>query len=330
MFRLIYRLLVFLFAFALLFLVIRLTYLYFDVGKGIISRDKETASVFYGRPVEIRTGDDTSNIRLIERLQRLSYKKVARKPSLPGTFSTGKSSIRIFLRSNGNPTVFAEDGPVVITVDQGKISSITSAGKQVESFYLEPEEIGHIMGPYATPRQVVDLADIPPSLQNAVIAAEDAKFYHHPGIDAPAIGRALLINFKEKQFAQGASTITQQLAKNFFLSPRKTIARKLREAEIAFALELRYSKKKLLEMYLNNIYWGHAGSYGVYGAEEAAAYYFSKHVRDINLEEAALLAGMIHAPNHYSSLNNPDRARARRNFVLARMKKTGHDFGRRI
>jgi membrane carboxypeptidase/penicillin-binding protein PbpC len=111
----------------------------------------------------------------------------------------------------------------------------------------------------------VTLETVSPHLQNAVIACEDKRFYSHPGIDVFAVGRALGVNLREGRFAQGGSTITQQVAKNFFLSPRKTVARKLNEAELALALELRYSKKQILEMYLNKIYLGQTGVERIYG-----------------------------------------------------------------
>ena len=122
-------------------------------------------------------------------------------------------------------------------------------------------------------------------------------------------------------FAQGGSTITQQLAKNFFLSPKKTIGRKLREAELALILELRYSKKQILEMYLNKIYFGQEGLRGIYGIEAAAGFYFSKHAKEISLEEAALLAVIIRSPNRHSLLRNAKMAKERRNAVLLRMRQ---------
>jgi penicillin-binding protein 1B len=209
-----------------------------------------------------------------------------------------------------------------IVVRDGRVVSLVSpAGAQLESIHLEPEEIGRIMGPKMESRRPVALSAISPFLQNAVIASEDARFYSHIGIDILAIGRALFANLKEQRFAQGGSTITQQLAKNFFLSPKKTLVRKLREAELALFLELRYSKKQILEMYLNKIYFGQEGLRGIYGIEEAAGFYFSKEAKDISLEESALLAGIIRSPNRYSLFRNPKAVQERRNAVLTRMRQ---------
>ena len=302
-------------------LLLQFSYLYFKVGRGIAGDAWEAHSILYGRPTEIRKGDHLGNLRIAERLQKLSYRKVTGKPSTTGTFSEGQTNLRIFLRDNGTGKPSHESGPVDIAVDNGRVVSLVSpAGAQLDSIRLEPEEIGRIMGPKRESRRPVPLSAISPFLQNAVIASEDARFYSHIGIDILAIGRALFINLREQRLAQGGSTITQQLAKNFFLSPKKTIGRKLREAELALILELRYTKKQILEMYLNKIYLGQEGFRGIYGIEEAAGFYFSKQAKDLSLEEAALLAVIIRSPNR-SLLRNAKAAKERRNAVLVRMRQ---------
>ncbi len=302
--------------------LIQFGYLYFKVGRGVAGDAWEAPSILYGRPMEIRKGDHLGNLRIAERLQRLSYRKVAGKPSTAGTFSEGRTNLRIFLRNSGAGKTSRESGPVDIAVHDGRVVSLASpTGVELDSIRLEPEEIGRIMGPKRESRRPVPLSAISPFLQNAVIASEDARFYSHMGIDIPAVGRALLANLREQRFAQGGSTITQQLAKNFFLSPQKTIGRKLREVELAIILELRYSKQQILEMYLNKIYFGQEGLRGIYGIEEATGFYFSKQAKEISLEEAALLAGIIRSPNRYSLLRDPKAAKERRNAVLARMRR---------
>ena len=199
------------------------------------------------------------------------------------------------------------------------MSIVSQAKNPLAAVRLEPEEIARIMGPRMESRRPVPLSSIPRSMQDAVLAAEDQRFYSHIGIDFIGIGRATIANIRERRFAQGGSTITQQLAKNFFLSPQKTITRKLREAELAVILELRFTKKQILEMYLNKIYFGQESSRGIYGVEEAANLYFSKRAEELTLEESALLAGLIRSPNRYSPLRDPRAARERRNAVLGRM-----------
>ncbi len=303
-------------------LLLHFGYTYYQVGRGAAGELWEVPSILYGRPAEIRKGDHLGNLRFAERLQKLSYRKVTGKPSAVGTYSEEQAKFRVFLRGSGIEKSAGKSGPVDIQVRDGRVTGLVSAaGTQLESIRLEPEEIGRIMGPKMESRRPVPLIAISPFFQNAVIASEDARFYRHRGIDFLAIGRALLANLKQQRLAQGGSTITQQLAKNFFLSPKKTFWRKLHEAELAFFLELRYSKKQILEMYLNKIYFGQDGARGICGIEEAAGFYFSKQARDLSLEESALLAGIIRSPNRYSPLRDPGAAKDRRNAVLAQMRR---------
>lgn len=294
------------------------------MGRGVGGDAWEVPSILYGRPTEVRTGDHLGNLRFVDRLRRLSYRTVVGKPSVAGTWSMEPDRIRIFTRDYRIEELAHNGGPVEIGIREGRVASIVSyAGLPLDSIHLEPEEIGRILGPRMESRRIVPLSAIPLSLQQAVLAAEDARFYSHHGIDAVGVGRALVRNLREWRFAQGGSTITQQLAKNFFLSPKKTIWRKLREAELALALELRYPKKTILEMYLNKIYFGQEGARGIYGVEEAAGFYFSKRAADLTLEEAATLAGIIRSPNRYSPFRDPAAASVRRDTVLARMRQLG-------
>ena len=168
--------------------------------------------------------------------------------------------------------------------------------------------------------QYVPLAKIPAVLQNAVIATEDSRFYKHKGIDYIGIGRALVKDLMHMSLKEGGSTITQQLAKILFLSPEKTITRKIKEAQLAIKIESELSKDEILELYLNRVYFGH----GAYGVEMASQRYFGKHVGQITLPEAALLAGLIKAPNTYSPYNNLVKAKERQEVVLARMQEEGY------
>ncbi|MBI5606820.1 MAG: transglycosylase domain-containing protein, partial [Deltaproteobacteria bacterium] len=247
-------------------LLAHLGYLYFKVGRGVAGGDWEAPSILYGRPTEIRKGDHLGNLHFAERLRRLAYKKVTGRPPIAGTYSEEQGKIRIFPRDAGTGKSSRQSGLAAIGVRDGRVVSITSAaGEQLDSVRLEPEEIGRIMGPKMESRRPVALSAISPFLQKAVIASEDARFYSHIGIDVIGIVRALSTNLKEHRFVQGGSTLTQQLAKNFFLSPKKTLWRKLREAELALFFELRYSKDQILEMYLNKIYFGQEGPRGIYG-----------------------------------------------------------------
>lgn len=172
---------------------------------------------------------------------------------------------------------------------------------------------------FAQRRQPVALAVIPEALKQGLLITEDRNFYHHSGIDFKGILRAVVKDIRAGRFVEGASTITQQLTKTLFLTPRKTLRRKLREAFLALQLERRYTKDEILELYLNQIYLGS----GAYGVEMAARRYFGKPVKDLDLAQCALIAGLPKAPTRYSPLVNPKLAVKRRNLVLRQMQAAG-------
>jgi len=167
-------------------------------------------------------------------------------------------------------------------------------------------------------REPVPLKTIPRLLRAALVATEDRKFYKHSGVDLRGITRAIIKDIKAGEFVEGASTITQQLSKTLFLTPRKTLVRKIKEAILAFQLERRYTKDEILELYLNQVYFGS----GAYGVESAAKIFFGKSVKDLSLAQCALVAGMPKSPSRYSPLVNPDLAIKRRNTVLRQMRDT--------
>lgn len=169
-------------------------------------------------------------------------------------------------------------------------------------------------------RTLVPLRLIPRALKEAIVAVEDAQFYRHHGIDWLGIMRAATRNIKAGRFVEGGSTITQQLARALFLSPRKTITRKLREALLAIEIENHYSKADILELYLNQVYFGH----GAYGVQAAAHTYFGTPVSELGLVECALIAGLPRAPNAYSPIRYPIKAAKRKKHVLARMLAEGY------
>lgn len=164
-------------------------------------------------------------------------------------------------------------------------------------------------------RTVVDAEQLPPHLLEAVVAAEDKNFFQHDGVDWLAVARAVVVDSVRGRFVQGASTLTQQLARNLYLSREKTISRKLKEALLARKMERTLSKRQILHQYVNLIYWGH----GRYGVKEAAQFYFGKDARDLSLAESALLAGIIKGPEVFSPVKNPEKAAARMDYVLRQM-----------
>ncbi len=169
-------------------------------------------------------------------------------------------------------------------------------------------------------RVLVPLKEIPVDLQNAFISIEDNHFYEHWGISTKGILRAFIKNMLNGRAVQGGSTITQQLSKTIFLTSERTISRKIKEFLLTIQLEREYTKEEILQLYINQIYFGAGG----YGAESASKIYFGKSVRDLTLAEAALIAGLPKAPNYYSPLKNPERAKKRRAIVLSRMRELGY------
>jgi penicillin-binding protein 1A len=171
---------------------------------------------------------------------------------------------------------------------------------------------------YLEKRDPVPLKAIPFYLKKALIATEDRKFYQHSGVDLKGVLRAIISNIRAGEYVEGASTITQQLAKTLFLTPRKTLLRKIKEAFLAFQLERRYTKDEILELYLNQVYFGS----GAYGVESAAVIFFGKRAKDLELAECALIAALPKAPSRYSPLVDSNLAVKRRNIVLKQMKDT--------
>lgn len=187
----------------------------------------------------------------------------------------------------------------------------------VTRFYSED---GEVIGEFfLEKRTVVPLEKIPKHLIQAIVAGEDARFFQHKGLDYWAILRALLKNIFSGEALQGGSTITQQVVKSLLLTPEKSLARKIREAILAFNIEKYLSKEEILYLYLNQIYFGH----GAYGVAAAAENYFGKPVEDLNLAESALLAGLPQAPSKYSPHANPEQAKRRQSYVLGRMVEEG-------
>ncbi|MFT5431318.1 MAG: penicillin-binding protein 1A [Myxococcota bacterium] len=211
----------------------------------------------------------------------------------------------IFYFEHRLPDVFETEDYVARTPE---VTRILSAG-------------GDVLAEAGTERRLIVPDDaIPKLLKDAVLAAEDADFYDHAGLDYFGMGRAMYKNVRDGRFSQGASTITQQVAKTFFLTAEKTVSRKLKEVVLARRLEHELTKDEILYLYLNQIYWGH----GRYGIAEAARFYFDKtDLRGLTLAECALLAGMIAAPEHFTPLRHGAKAASRRAFVLDQMASHG-------
>ncbi len=280
-------------------------------------------SKIYSDAFSFYTGGPFHGAHILSRLRRLGYQPARGKGLRKGEYRRGKGFLDLYLHDFPYPTAFFEGFPLKIETADGKIRRILdlrqAPPREIFSAELEPELITGLFEHVWEERSLVKLDEVPRDLVNAIIAVEDHRFYRHCGLDFSAIARALVADIRAGRIVQGASTLTQQLVKNFFLTPKRTFSRKIQEAVMALLLELRYSKDQILEAYLNEIYFGQSGSQGIYGVGEAARFYFGKPVKDLRLEEAAVLAGLIRSPALYSPHKDPERIRQRRDFVLKSM-----------
>jgi penicillin-binding protein 1B len=208
-------------------------------------------------------------------------------------------------------------------VADDRIARVTRDGQEVADTALEPEVLASATDRPGEDHRPVRLEEAPKVLIDAVLAAEDHRFFEHGGLDLRALVRAAWVNVRAGRVKEGGSTITQQLVKVRLLSPQRTFVRKMREAWLATLVESRYSKERILEAYLNEIYLGQRGPIAIRGVGAAARAYFGKEPHQLTTGEAALLAAVIRGPNVYSPAVDPVRARERRNVVLARMRELG-------
>jgi len=259
---------------------------------------------------------------LLEKLDRLGYREVERVTQ-PGDYLRTADGIDIHTRAFRHPTGEYPAQPVRIAIVRSQIDSVVSLreAKPVEKVALEPELLTSLLSDQLENRSPAALEQIPQHMRDAVIVTEDVRFMHHPGVDPLGITRALFKNVRSGGVAEGGSTLTQQLVKNYYLTSERTYKRKIVEAFMAVILDARYSKQEILEAYLNDIYLGRNRSISIIGVGEASRFYFGKPIAEIKVPEAALLAGMIRSPNNYSPFVNPELAMRRRNTVLQLMLK---------
>ena len=277
----------------------------------------------YSAPFLLQTNLSVTEARVFDRLQRLGYHRTPKQVEAPGEYQLTDEALTIYLHAQ--PEEHAKATVIRLTLDQDRITEVLSVteGALVFPVYLESELISGLRGESRQVREWIPLTQIPPRLIEIIVAIEDHRFYSHPGIDPIAIGRALWRNLTKGDVVQGGSTITQQLAKNLFYTPHRTIVRKFKEALAALVMEAKYKKADILESYLNEIYLGQAGFVSIYGVSEAARRLFGKSLGELRVEEMALIAALIKGPNTYAPAKHPDLARQRRDVVLRRLREVG-------
>ncbi|MBB6145373.1 penicillin-binding protein 1B [Silvibacterium bohemicum] len=276
----------------------------------------------YAAPTELRPGQKYTVRFIAQQLRDAGYSIDGEgKASSLGTYSAGAESITI----HPGPQSFHAPDAATVTFDKGAISQITGTnGQQLEAYELEPLLVTDLSDQSRTKRRLVTYDELPKTVVQAVTSIEDRRFFEHGGVDYYSIVGWTWHDLRgDRRYSGGASTLTMQLAKMFFLTPERTFKRKFLQIVITFQLEHRFSKQKIFEIYANQVPLGQRGSFSINGFGEAAQAYFGKDVRQLNLPECALLAGLIQSPSRLNPYRHVERATIRRNVVLDAMVETG-------
>lgn len=282
----------------------------------------------YARPLELFAGLSLTPRELEKELQRLRYH---RDPQIkePGSYALSAYHLRFYSRDFQFLDGSEPRRKVDVTFVGGEVHSIQAlsaageAGETLDLLRLEPMEIGGFYPSHNEDRSLIKLDQVPPLFIETLLTVEDREFFEHHGISWRGIARAMWTNVKAGHIAQGGSSLTQQLVKNFYLSDQRSFLRKAVEAVMALLLEYHYSKSEILEAYLNEIYLGQNGDKSINGLGLASSYYFGQSVERLNLEQIALLVGIIKGPSYYDPRRFPERALNRRNQVLDLLKEQG-------
>ncbi len=279
----------------------------------------------YAAPIVIYPGADWQRLDLAGWLTRMGYREQNEAGPLGvGHYRWLPGRLRVHLRAFEHPELPEPNRKVEFRLEAGRVREMRDErGRPVDVVSLEPEPISSFYGEGREQRDLVELEDVPSHLTDAITAVEDRRFQEHHGIDPVRIAGAMLANLRAGGIRQGGSTLTQQLVKNFFLTPERTLRRKVTEAMMALMVEARYEKDQILEAYLNEIYMGRRGSTSIHGVGEAARFFFGKRVSDLEIDESALLAAVIASPNALSPHRHPERAKERRDLVIGLMESQG-------
>jgi penicillin-binding protein 1B len=289
----------------------------------------------YAAPRVLRAGQNFSRGRLVETLRRAGYVETEASNVWSGAFVARDGAVEIHPRDAARTDRSADElgfTPETVRVRfdaDDRVAEITGDGVALSSFTLEPELLSGDDAMKVGRGSALSFADIPPALVSAITSIEDRRFFEHRGLDPTGVVRAALSwtglsRDEGSPEHQGGSTITQQLVKNTYLTPERTLRRKFKEAMLAFALERRLSKQDIFALYCNEVYLGQRHAAAVRGVRQAALAYFGKNLSDLTLAEAATLAGMIQSPARYAPDRHPAESRARRDAVINAMLRDGH------
>jgi len=295
-------------------------YLYVEVTSRFESRLWDFPSGIYSASLSLRAGEKSDLDALVRRLDRCGYGSIREEPTRPGQYRKTGQILEVCLRPFEAPGARFGVRWRRLEFRNGKLVSVHGRADETRSrVVLEPELLATLHGPEREDRQVILLEDVSPRLLKAILAAEDSRFHEHSGVDLLAVGRAALANLSSGRIVQGGSTITQQTVKNLYLGHERTWWRKFREIPMALILDMKYSKDRILEVYLNEVYLGQRGSEAVCGFQSASRFYFGRDLVDLTLSEHAVMAGLIRSPGRYNPFRHPEAALARRDQVLEAM-----------
>ncbi len=309
---------------ALFILAAYLGYLDYTVRHQFEGRRWALPASVYASPIELYEGLNASRSQLEHVLGLLNYRH-DRQLSSEASYYRHHSSLVIRTRAFHFP-----DGPepghrVRLDFRSGHLATLKDLDQDqtIPLLRLDPVQIGSFYPGRKEDRILVKLEDVPPLLIKTLLTVEDREFYRHHGISPKAIARALWADLRAGRIVQGGSTLTQQLVKNFYLSSERRLVRKINEALMSLILEARYSKDEILEAYLNEIYLGQNKARAIHGFGLASEFYFSRHLKELELHHLALLVGMVRGPNYYNPRRHPKRALKRRNLVLDLLHRQG-------
>ncbi|MEN8178673.1 MAG: penicillin-binding protein 1B, partial [Pseudomonadota bacterium] len=278
----------------------------------------------YARPMQLAVGVLISPTRLTLELDGLGYRRV-KHPDQPGTYSSYQGRFLVRSRDFRFPGEQRPSEYLEIRISKDRLVSLKQAarGVRIEKIQLEPRLIGSLHPAHSEDRVLLRRSELQEGLVQALIAVEDRNFFQHHGVDPAAILRAVWANLRAVGVVQGGSTLTQQLVKNFFLTPQRSLWRKLNEALMALILEARFSKDEILEAYANEIYLGQDGGRAIHGFGLASRFYFNRPLKELDLPKMALLVTLVRGPSAYDPRRHPERARKRRALVLQIMQEQG-------
>ncbi len=292
----------------------------------------ETRSAYttriYSAPLRLRTGDPMSGWELRSRLDALGYRRVKNTPEEPGSYRERGYRFEIHLRSFSHPFVPPTPIRAELELRDGAVVSLGMLAGQASplplvEIALEPQLLYEIAGAEQVLREPLSSGEIPTAMRDALVSVEDRRFFSHWGVDPRGIARAAWRNLVRGRISEGGSTLTQQLARTLFLTSRRTMTRKIKEAMLAIYLDARFSKREILRLYLESVYFGQDGTVSLMGLPAAAKHYFDKAPPELTIAECALLAGLVRSPNRTNPYLNPQGALRRRAVVLAAMRREG-------